>query len=259
MQHEVNDTLMGIKEFNLSPQINFVAKYDTLRISAAIFKPVPQWAGFMRLLTRDNVHNGMYKIDFLPFFDLNPSDESTMFTTLNFVINDALKSAQKPIVTFDQPLWYKAMMIKKSKNLDITILLGNFHTQMSILSAIRYVMQNSGIKEIFSLAFAEHSAEKMLSGRQYARSMRAHDLLHTVLKIILFEQIDDSSVIQHASGIYTSNQSFGHLDFDQNNNTIDLRLDEVEKVEVKLSGTERNRLWLIYREMVEILFNNLMA
>ena len=105
------------------------------------------------------------KLIFLPFIDLNPSDESTILTTLNFVINDALKSVQKPIVTFDQPLWYKAMMIKKSKNLDITILLGNFHTQMSFLSAIGYVMQNSGIKEIFSLAFAEHSAEKMLSGR----------------------------------------------------------------------------------------------
>ena len=62
--------------------------------------------------------------------------------------------------------------------------------------------------------------------------------MYTVLKIILFEQIDDSSVIQHATGLYTSNQSFGHLDFDQNNDTIDLLLDEVEKVKVKLSGTE---------------------
>ena len=160
------------------------------------------------------------------------------------------------------PLLFKAMMTKKSKDLDITFLLVNFHTQMSFLSAIGYVVQNSGIKQILSLAFAEHSAEKMLSGRRYARAMKAHDLLYTVLKIILFDQIDDSSVTQHASGmydLYTSNQSFGHLNFDQNNDTIDLILDEVEKVKVKLSGTERNRFWLIYREMVEILCINLMA
>ena len=106
-------------------------------------------------------------------------------------------------------------------------------------------MKNSGVKQLLSLAFAEHSAEKMLSGRQYARAMRAHDLLYTVLKIIILDQIDDSSVIQHASGMYdlfTSNQSFGHLD--QNNYTIDLVMDEVEKVKVKLSGTERNRLYI---------------
>ena len=160
-----------------------------------------------------------------------------------FVINNALKSAQKPIVTFDQPLWYKAMMIKKSKNLDITILLGNYHTQMSFLSAIGYAMQNSGIKEIFSLAFAEHYTEKMLSRRQYARAMRAHDLLYTVLKIILFEQ---RRFFGYTACIWSYTQSFGHLDFDQNNDTINLLLDEVEKVKVKLSGTERNRLWLIY-------------
>ena len=71
-------------------------KYDALRLSAAIFKPVPQWAGFMRLL----------KIDFLPFIDLDPSDESTILTTLNFAIEDAKKLGQRPIVTFDQPLWY---------------------------------------------------------------------------------------------------------------------------------------------------------
>ena len=74
-------------------------------------------------------------------------------------------------------------MIKKSKNLDIIILLGNFHTQMIFRSAIGYVMQNSGIKQILSLAFAKHSAEKMLSGRHYARAMRAHDLLYTALKL----------------------------------------------------------------------------
>ena len=92
--------------------------------------------------------------------------------------------------------------------------------------------------------------------------MIARDLLYTVLKIILFGQIDDSSVIQHASGmydLYTSNQSFGYLGFDQNNDTIDLVLDEEEKVKVKLSGTERNRLRLIYLEMVEVLCYNLMA
>ena len=156
----------------------------------------------MRLLTKNNSHNGMYKVNFLPFIDLNPNDESAVFTVLNFVINDAAKLGQKAVVTFDQPLWYKAMMIKTTKNLDIAILLGNFHTQMSFLSSIGYVMQNSGIKQIFSLAYAENYVDKMLSGGHYARAMRAHDLLYTALKSILIEQIDDPSIVKDASGLY---------------------------------------------------------
>ena len=80
------------------------------------------------------------KLIFLPFIDPNPSDESTIFTTLNFVINDALKSVQKPIVMFDQPLWYKAMMIKKIKK--------SCHNYFAIVHVVQH----------FSLAFAEHSA-----------------------------------------------------------------------------------------------------
>ena len=52
----------------------------------------------------------------------------------------------KPILTFDLPLWFKSMNINTFKNIDITILLGNFHTQMSFLCGVGYVMKNSGIK-----------------------------------------------------------------------------------------------------------------
>ena len=119
-------------------------------------------SGCMRLLTLNNLHD-TYIIDFLSIIDLNLSEESTIFTTLKFVINDASNHGQKPIVTFEQPLW---------------------HTQMSFLSVVGYVMQNSGIKQIFSLAYAEHSVDKMLSGEGYARAMRAHDLLYTTLRVL---------------------------------------------------------------------------
>ena len=83
-------------------------------------------------------------------------------------------------------------MIKKVQNLNITILLGNFHTQASFQSAIGYVMKNSGIKEVFSTVYAENSVEKMLNGKYYSRCMRANDLVSTVLKKIIIEQVDDT-------------------------------------------------------------------
>lgn len=53
---------------------------------------------------------------------------------------------------------------KKNKDLDVTILLGNFHTQMSYLGSIGYVMKNSGLLQVFSSIYAENSAKKMIEG-----------------------------------------------------------------------------------------------
>ena len=235
-----------MKDFDILPQPNFVTKFDALRISASMFKDVPQLAGLMRLLTKKNSHNGMLKVNFLPFIDLNPNDVSAVF----------------PVVTFDQPLWYKVMMIKTAKDLDVAILLGNFHTQMSFLNSIGYVMQNSGIKQIFSLAYAENSVDKILSGGHYTRAMRAHDLLYTALKSILMEQFEDPSIIKNASGlydVYTIKHSSVPLDFECDETAVSSILDEIETIKNKLSVSALNRFWTMYMEMVEILSNNLMA
>ena len=53
---------------------------------------------------------------------------SIVFTTLMFFSDRRNKHKVEPVVTFDQPLWLKAMMTKKKESLPITILLGNFHT-----------------------------------------------------------------------------------------------------------------------------------
>ena len=103
-KEDIKDLLRNPEDFKLLSYPNLASKYDALRLSAAIFKPVPQWSGFMKLLTKDNTIIGKYKIDFLPFIDLDPTDESTIFTTLNFAIEDAKKLGQCPIITFDQPL-----------------------------------------------------------------------------------------------------------------------------------------------------------
>ena len=85
----------NLEDLKLLSYPNLLIKYDALRLYAAIFKPVPQWAGFMRLLTKNNAIVGKYKIDFLPFIDLDPSDESTILTTLNFEIEYAKKLGQQ--------------------------------------------------------------------------------------------------------------------------------------------------------------------
>ena len=75
------------------------------------------------------------------------------------------------------------MMIRSVKNLDITILLGNFHTQMSYLSSIGYVMQSSGVKKMLSLIFAENSVDKIISGQALVRN--TSDMYHTSINSCL--------------------------------------------------------------------------
>lgn len=59
---------------------------------------------------------------------------------------------------------------------------GNFHTQVSYLGLLGYIKKNSGRLELFSTVYAEKVVKKILDGKQYKRTMRAHDLLSTVLK-----------------------------------------------------------------------------
>ena len=58
---------------------------------------------------------------------------------------------------------------------------------------------------------------------------------------------------------YISNQTSEQLDMEHNNEIINSVLNAIENVKEKLSETVLNRFWLMYVEIVEILFNNVMA
>jgi hypothetical protein len=176
--------LKDLSTFSSAVKIfNSVTNLDFLRISARLTSPVPEFSGTMKLFTRNNNHPGVHKIEFLPFIDMNPSDTSTVYTTLSFVSNLCDKQDTKCVVTFDQPLWHTALILKKEHNMSsLNILLGNFHTSMIFHAAIGYLMKNSGLKEMLSCAYAEGSVDGILKGKSYERAVRAHDLVRTVLK-----------------------------------------------------------------------------
>ena len=73
-------------------------------------------------------------VKFLCIIDLNSSDETCIFSTLLFVLEQAKKlNIPTPCITFDQPLWEKAMGIIKEKNLSMVYRLGGFHTLISYI------------------------------------------------------------------------------------------------------------------------------
>ena len=73
------------------------------------------WFGFMATVTNEN-HPGKATISFLPILDMDPSDLTCIYSVLVFILKQAEQIQVKtPVVTFDQPLWLKAMEIVKAK------------------------------------------------------------------------------------------------------------------------------------------------
>ena len=65
------------------------------------------------------------QIDFLPVIKGDPDDLNTIFTTLKECIR--LSADRVAIVTFDLPIWLKAVDIIKQANLPVIARLGGFH------------------------------------------------------------------------------------------------------------------------------------
>ena len=88
----------------------------------------------MQDITKGLSYNKEGVINFLPIIDLNPGDESCIYSTLKFITEEANKfGILVPGVTFDQPLWSKAIGIIAESGLKIAARLGGFHTTMSFL------------------------------------------------------------------------------------------------------------------------------
>lgn len=91
----------------------------------------------MQEITSASVTNKKSSIKFLPIIDLDPNDENCIYSTLRFIADEAKRmNIPVPRVTFDQPLWLKAVGIIAESGLKIVARLGGFHTVMSFLGSI---------------------------------------------------------------------------------------------------------------------------
>ena len=86
----------------------------------------PNWNGSMQNVTK-GIHPPRSDIVMLPIIDLNPNNETYIYSTLLFLIEQSKKFnvTTRPI-TFDQPLWLKALEIITAKKLDIFLSLADF-------------------------------------------------------------------------------------------------------------------------------------
>jgi hypothetical protein len=142
-------------------------------------KSAPGWQGMMHLLYKDCDHPGQSSVVFLPIIDMYPGDKSCIFSTLEYLCNLANGHKTTAVVTFDQPLYWKASEIKHevpgdSQIRSVVFLLGNFYTLMNLLGAIGTLMDGSGIKEILGTIYGENAVQHIMTGKAVQRALRGH-------------------------------------------------------------------------------------
>ena len=151
--------------------------------------PRPGWSGTMHTYA-DGLYPGQSCLTFLPMIDMEPGNLTCIYSTLHFVVSLAEKYAATPILTFDQPLWWKAMSIVENEPADsplrsIVLKLGGFHAEMSFLGSIGRLMAGSGLQELLEKIFAKNAVTHMLSGKAVARAVRGYFLVDSVLQALL--------------------------------------------------------------------------
>ena len=108
------------------------------------------WAGMMQCV-HCNSYPGRSSVLFLPMIDMRSNYLSFIYSTLNYISNHAYRHNIIPIVTFDQPLWWKALSIilsqpEGSPIQSVVLRLGAFLMEMSYLGSIGHLMSGSGVK-----------------------------------------------------------------------------------------------------------------
>jgi hypothetical protein len=295
---------IGLQEVKFNPMksllrpivLPVVMNVSDLWHSAGMFssslRPRPNWSGCMQTVC-EGTHPGPSAVEMLSLIDLKPSDDDCVYSTLVFISQQAqAHGVTTPCVTFDQPLFIKAVDIAKKANLSIVVRLGGFHTLMNFLGSIGHIMKGSGLEEVLGTIFGGNTLEHLLSGKAYARAVRGHFLVHSALISILLEFLksplqtdseDDTAPPPLALDDTVRRDFAGCLSLDIAadleslcdttleskidvndellvSNSLKFAVQQVSKLKLLLSERRRTaRLWILYMRSVDLVKTFLLA
>ena len=112
---------------------------------------------------RQGTPPGKSGVFFLPMIDMSSNDMNCIYSTLRCVCKEAKRrNVKTPVLTFDQPLWWKAQIIVASQSGDneirgIVLRLGGFHAEMSFLGCIGHIMTGSGLHELLEVVYCPNT------------------------------------------------------------------------------------------------------
>ena len=198
----------------------------------------------------------------LPIVDMNPNNLACIFSTLSFIEKQTQRlDIETPCVTFDQPLWLKAVGIVQSNQMNVVCRLGGFHVIMSFLGSIDHIMAGSGLVESLQCCYGPVSINHMMTGKAVARAIRAHFLAESSLFSLMMESLINLSSEETEESILLSHKDIEELKtvyndfFTSSLTTNDLRFCHViitNRVKMRRQ-CRTSRLWLQYMDYVSVL------
>ena len=138
----------------------------------------------------------------LPIIDLNPNDMSCVYSMLFFIEKEAKKlNIPTACVTFDQPLWLKAVDIVHSAKMNIVCRLGGFHCIMSFLGSVGHIMDGSGLVEALQCCYGPVATSHMMTGKAVVRAIRGHFSVESALFSFLMELVTNPMADGNAASL----------------------------------------------------------
>ena len=230
---------------------------------------VPPYSAFMSAALHDEGHPGVSGITFLPTIDMSPTEPSCILSTLHYV-NTMCRGRITPVLTFDQPLYWKAMNIianmpENSPLKNVVLRLGPFHIMMSYLASIGHIMGGSGLKDALQTIHGEVAATHVLSGKAVSRSVRANSIIqsgligHLISHFTNEKSRDDmnefSSLKDNAVKLITDlmHERVSVDDVTSNDDLKTLKSKFKDMTEKVMSESRTSSLWMQYNQMIIIL------
>ena len=173
----------------MSPDVQLHLLWHVSKFTSNIaLETRPGWSGYMTDVSKGD-YPGQSIVHMLPIIDLDPTDMSCIYSTLLFVIKQAKElNIPTPILTFDQPLWLKAMEIVKALDLKVILILGGFRTMMSYVGSIGKLMSQSGLSTALETVYGKVAVTHILTGKAIAKALRGFFMLESVLTSRLLSQ-----------------------------------------------------------------------
>ncbi|KAE8737145.1 hypothetical protein FOCC_FOCC017394 [Frankliniella occidentalis] len=221
----------------------------------------PSWLGYMKqamaLPGRDFPRS---VVEALPFVELAATDPNAINTALHFAVEDARKRGQDWVpVTFDQPLYMKAMKIATADPLlrGVVVRLGGFHLAMSYLGAMAHIMSGSGLEELWAQVYAVNSVKHMVTGKAYSRAVRAHFLTQEALGAMLLDRATmDTATKDGVMQLYEDFLQKKDVSAEEvAKSPVALRLGELLYAagEEEANNSSTGKLWWLYFKLVGLL------
>ena len=216
----------------------------------------PNWSGYMQHVTT-GIHPPVSHVHFLPIINLKSSDESCIYSTLSFIESQAsLLNIQTACITFDQPLWVKAVEITKSKSMNVVCKLGGFHMLMSYLGSVGYVMESSWLSNALETVYGVNAVKHMMDGKAYSRAMRGHILAQSALMMNLLRKIPlNHEETNNICDLFKRTEKKEVPNEDVELNASLTHLDSMLKTfKETLAGNSRTaKLWIQYMDQVDTI------